>query len=110
MCANILIFVQLFVYLHQINKLYERKRTRAAWHPKDVRWREALATVTVVQDGCHRVAVLHSLLYLIVRPDAIAHQRSGKRCFMDRSFRIGQDLSVWGLDNFRRRGIQTIKE
>lgn len=52
MCANILIFVQLFVYLHQINKLYERKRTRAAWHPEVFvgvkRWLQSLSFKTGV--------------------------------------------------------------
>lgn len=50
---------------------------------------KTLAAVTIVQDWCHRVAVLHSILYTVLCPDAASHQRHGKGRIMDRPLRTG---------------------
>lgn len=96
MTANVLIFVQLFVYLHQIIVIF---KIRYAIFWKYHHSGKALATVTVVQNRCHCLAVLHSLLCPVLRSDAITHQCCGKGRFMDSPLWVGQDLSVWGIDD-----------
>jgi len=57
------------------------------------------------QDGSHRTAMLHSILYIVLCPDATTYQRYGKRHPLDGALRIGKDLSVWRSDHSGRRGI-----
>ena len=68
---------------------------------------EVLAAVTLLQDRCHRVAVLHTVLYTVLCPNAAAHQRFGKGHIMDRLFRTGKNLPIRRPDHPRRRGLQT---
>ena len=60
-----------------------------------------MAAVVVVQDGCDSLALLHTFLYPVVRPDALAHQRGGQGRLMDCAFRDGKDLLVWRPDDTR---------
>ena len=71
---------------------------------------ETLAAVTIFQDRCHRVAVLHTVLYTVLCPNAAAHQRFGKGHIMDHPFRTGKDLPIRRPDNPRRRRLQTPKK
>ena len=70
---------------------------------------EKLAAVALLQDRCHRAAVLHPVLHPVLRPDAVAHQRYGKGHIMDHPLRSGQDLSIRRPDHPRRRRLQTPK-
>ena len=71
---------------------------------------ETLAAVSIFQDRCHRVAVLHTVLYTVLCPNAASHQRYGKGRIMDYPLRSGQDLPIRRLDNPRRRRLQTPQE
>ena len=54
--------------------------------------------------------MLHSVLYIVLRPDAITYQRNGKRHPLDSALRTGKDLSVWRSDHSGRRRVQTLQE
>ena len=68
---------------------------------------EVLAAVTLVQDRCHRVVVLHTVLYTVLCPNAASHQRYGKGRIMDYPLWVSQDLPIRRLDNPGRRRLQT---
>ena len=34
---------------------------------------KTVATIPIIQDGCHRPVVLHTVLYSVIRPDAVAY-------------------------------------
>ena len=70
---------------------------------------EKLAAVALLQDRCHRAAVLHPVLHPVLRPNAVAHQRHGKGHIMDRPLRPGQDLPIRRPGHPRRRRLRTPK-
>lgn len=71
---------------------------------------QEMAERTLVPHGRHRAPPMHPLLYPVVRSDALAHQRRGKRGALDHPLWLGQDLPVWGTDDPRRGGLPTGKE
>ena len=68
---------------------------------------QILAAVTLFQDRCHRVVVLHTVLHTVLCPNAAAYQRFGKGHIVDHPLRPGKDLSIRRSDHPRRRGLQT---
>lgn len=71
---------------------------------------EVLATVSLFQDRCHCVVVLHTVLYIVLCPNAATHQRFGKGHIMDHPLRPGKDLPIRRPDHPRRRRLQTPKK
>ena len=59
----------------------------------------------VIQDGCNSVALLHTVLHPLLRPDAAAHKRGGEGNTLDGTLRHGKDLPVWRPHHSGCRGL-----
>ena len=65
---------------------------------------------TIVQDRCNCIALLHTVLHPLVRPNGVAHQHRSERRALGGPLRIGQDLPIWrphDIGSRRREEVET---